>query len=142
MGKIMLIFKEFNIRTPEREILIDISNEITKIVRSSDVTNGVCRIFIPHTTAGITINENADPSVIKDIINYLNKLIPEGGSLGYRYRHGEGNSDAHIKSSLLGTSLSILIQDKRLMLGTWQGIYFAEFDGPRNRKVYVQIQGE
>jgi secondary thiamine-phosphate synthase enzyme len=138
----MLIFKEFNIRTPEREILIDISNEITKIVRSSDVTNGVCRIFIPHTTAGITINENADPSVIKDIINYLNKLIPEGGSLGYRYRHGEGNSDAHIKSSLLGTSLSILIQDKRLMLGTWQGIYFAEFDGPRNRKVYVQIQGE
>ncbi|NHJ23717.1 MAG: YjbQ family protein [Candidatus Lokiarchaeota archaeon] len=136
------MFKEFNIRTPEREILIDISNEVSKIVRSANISNGICHIFIPHTTAGITINENADPSVTKDIITYLNKLIPQGGSLGYRFRHGEGNSDAHIKSSLVGTSLSIFIHEKRLMLGTWQGIYFSEFDGPRNRKVYVQIQGE
>jgi len=138
----MLIFKEFNIKTPEREILIDISNEVSKIVRSANISNGICHIFIPHTTAGITINENADPSVTKDIITYLNKLIPQGGSLGYRFRHGEGNSDAHIKSSLVGTSLNIFIHEKRLLLGTWQGIYFSEFDGPRNRKVYVQIQGE
>ena len=138
----MLIFEHFEVKTPEREILIDITNEITKIVRSSEINEGICCIFIPHTTAGITINENADPSVPKDIISYLNKLIPEGGSLGYRFRHGEGNSDAHIKSSLIGTSINIFIHDKRLILGTWQGIYFAEFDGPRRRKVYVQIQGE
>lgn len=138
----MIIFEHFEVRTPEREILMDITNEITKIVRSSEINEGICHIFIPHTTAGITINENADPSVSKDIISYLNKLIPEGGSLGYRFRHGEGNSDAHIKSSLVGTSINILIHDKRLILGTWQGIYFAEFDGSRRRKVYVQIQGE
>jgi secondary thiamine-phosphate synthase enzyme len=138
----MLIFEHFEVKTSEREILIDITNEITKIVRSSEINEGICCIFIPHTTAGITINENADPSVSKDIISYLNKLIPEGGSLGYRFRHGEGNSDAHIKSSLIGTSINIFIHDKRLILGTWQGIYFAEFDGPRRRKVYVQIQGE
>ena len=138
----MLIFEHFEVKTSEREILIDITNEITKIVRSSEINEGICCIFIPHTTAGITINENADPSVSKDIISYLNKLIPEGGSLGYRFRHGEGNSDAHIKSSLIGTSINIIIHDKRLILGTWQGIYFAEFDGPRRRKVYVQIQGE
>lgn len=138
----MIIFEHFEVRTPEREILMDITNEITKIVRSSEINEGICHIFIPHTTAGITINENADPSVSKDIISYLNKLIPEGGSLGYRFRHGEGNSDAHIKSSLVGSSINILIHDKRLILGTWQGIYFAEFDGSRRRKVYVQIQGE
>ena len=138
----MLIFEQLEVKTPEREILIDITNEITKIVRSSEINEGICYIFIPHTTAGVTINENADPSVSKDVISYLNKLIPEGGSLGYRFRHGEGNSDAHIKSSLIGTSINIFIHDKMLILGTWQGIYFAEFDGPRRRKVYVQIQGE
>ena len=138
----MLVFEQFDVKTPEREILIDITNKISKIVRSSQINEGICCIFIPHTTAGVTINENADPSVTRDIISYLNKLIPEGGSLGYRFRHGEGNSDAHIKSSLIGTSINIFIHDKRLILGTWQGIYFAEFDGPRKRKVYVQIQGE
>lgn len=138
----MFVFEEFQVKTLEREILIDITNEISKIVHSSNVINGICTIFIPHTTAGIIINENADPSVSKDVIAFLNKLIPQGGSLGYRFRHGEGNSDAHIKASLIGPSLNIFINEKRLLLGTWQGIYFAEFDGPRNRKVLVKIQGE
>ncbi|MFX0041145.1 MAG: secondary thiamine-phosphate synthase enzyme YjbQ [Promethearchaeota archaeon] len=138
----MITFEEFKVKTPEREVLIDITNEINNIVRKHDLKEGVCRVFIPHTTAGVTINENADPSVIKDITNYLNKLIPKGGGLGYSFKHGEGNSDAHIKCSLIGHSVDILIHNNRLMLGTWQGIMFAEFDGPRNRRVLVQIQGE
>ena len=138
----MIIFEEFRIKSPEREALLDITNEINKIVRDSSVREGVCRVFIPHTTAGITINENADPSVKKDISNFLGKLIPRGGGLGYSYKHGEGNSDAHLKCTLTGHSIEILIHEKRLMLGTWQGVMFAEYDGPRNRRVYVQIQGE
>ncbi|MFW9936482.1 MAG: secondary thiamine-phosphate synthase enzyme YjbQ [Candidatus Thorarchaeota archaeon] len=136
------MFQKLNVKTPSREILIDISNEVQNLVRSSNIEEGVCRIFIPHTTAGITINENADPSVMKDIINYLNRLIPIGGGLGYPFKHGEGNSDAHIKSSIISPSLDILIHNGRLILGTWQGIMFAEFDGPRNRKVFIQISGE
>ena len=138
----MIEFEEFRVKTQEREVLIDITNEITNLVRKSNIKEGVCRIYIPHTTAGITINENADPSVIKDISNYLSKLIPKGGGLGYSFRHGEGNSDAHIKCSLTGHSLDVLIHENKLMLGTWQGIMFAEYDGPRNRRVFVQIQGE
>ena len=138
----MIIFQKLNVKTPNREILIDISNDIQNVVRNSNIEEGVCRIFIPHTTAGITINENADPSVMKDIINYLSKLIPIGGGLGYSFKHGEGNSDAHIKSSIIGPSLDILIHSGRLVLGTWQGCFLAEFDGPRERKVYIQIQGE
>ena len=138
----MILFEEFRVKTPEREILLDITGEIRKILRDSNVEEGVCRVFVPHTTAGITINENADPSVIKDISVYLGKLVPNGGGLGYSFRHREGNSDAHIKCSLTGHSIELLIHKKRLMLGTWQGIMFAEYDGPRNRRVFVQIQGE
>jgi secondary thiamine-phosphate synthase enzyme len=138
----MIRFEEFRVRTIDREILIDITDEINNIVRKYKVKEGVCRVFVPHTTAGVTINENADPSVLKDICNYLSKLIPKGGGLGYSYRHGEGNSDAHIKGSLTGNSVDIIIHENRLMLGTWQGIMFAEYDGPRNRMVFVQIQGE
>ena len=138
----MIQFEEFRVKTPQREILIEITNEIKKIVRNSKINEGVCRVFIPHTTAGITINENADRSVMKDVANYLSKLIPKGGGLGYSFKHGEGNSDAHIKCSLTGNSINILIHNRKLMLGTWQGIMFAEYDGPRNRKVYVQITGE
>ena len=123
-------------------IVSDITNEINKIIRKSNITEGLCRVFIPHTTAGITINENADPSVKKDVSHFLGKLIPRGGGLGYSYTHGEGNSDAHIKCSLTGHSVEILLHKGRLMLGTWQGIMFAEYDGPRNRRVFVQIQGE
>jgi secondary thiamine-phosphate synthase enzyme len=138
----MIIFKEFRVNTPQREILMEITNDIRKIVRNSNINEGVCRVFVPHTTAGITINENADRSVMKDVANYLSKLIPKGGGLGYSFKHMEGNSDAHIKSSLTGSAIEILIHNANLMLGTWQGIMFAEYDGPRNRKVFVQIEGE
>ena len=134
----MIELKTININTPQREILMDITREINNIVSESNIQNGVCRLFVPHTTAGITINENADPSVKKDIINFLGKLIPQNAG----FRHMEGNSDAHIKSTLVGPSLEILINNKRLVLGTWQGIMFAEFDGPRNRKLHIQLQGE
>ncbi len=138
----MIQFEEFRVKTPQREILIEITNEIKKIVRNSKINEGVCRVFIPHTTAGITINENADRSVMKDVVNFLSKLIPKDGSLGYSFKHMEGNSDAHIKSSLTGQCIDVLIHDGNLMLGTWQGIMFAEYDGPRNRTVYIQIEGE
>ena len=137
----MILFEEFRVKTPEREVLLEITNEITQIVKNSKITEGTCCVFVPHTTAGITINENADRSVMKDVANYLNKLIPKGGGLGYYFRHNEGNSDAHIKCSLTGNSIYILIHEGKLMLGTWQGCYLAEYDGPRNRKVYVQIEG-
>ncbi|MFW9988581.1 MAG: secondary thiamine-phosphate synthase enzyme YjbQ [Candidatus Odinarchaeota archaeon] len=136
------MFEEFKVKTPEREVILDITNEVSKIVRNHEIQEGICRVFIPHTTAGITINENADPSVVLDISNYLRKLIPKSGGLNYSFKHLEGNSDAHIKCSLTGHSVDILIHKKRLMLGTWQGLMFAEYDGPRNRKVYVQIHGE
>ncbi len=138
----MIMFNEFRVKTPEREVILNITGEISNIIRESNIREGVCRIFIPHTTAGITINENADPSVIKDISSYLSKLVPKGGGLGYSFRHGEGNSDAHIKCTLTGHSVEVLIHENRMMLGTWQGIMFAEYDGPRNRRVMMQIQGE
>lgn len=134
----MIVLEEFRLKTPKREILVDITSEINKIVRNTKINEGVCRIFVPHTTAGVTINENADPAVMKDIISYLNKLIPQSAG----FSHMEGNSDAHIKSSLTGPSLDVIIHKGKLLLGTWQGCYLAEFDGPRNRKVYIQVQGE
>jgi len=134
----MIAFEELRVKTLKREVLINITNDINKIVRNSKIKEGVCRIFVPHTTAGITINENADPAVMKDIINYLNKLIPQTAG----FSHMEGNSDAHIKSSLTGPSLDVIIHNGRLMLGTWQGIFLCEYDGSRNRKVYVQVSGE
>jgi len=134
----MIVLEEIKVKTPRREVLINITSEINKIVRNMSINEGVCRVFVPHTTAGVTINENADPAVMKDIISYLNKLIPQRSG----FSHMEGNSDAHIKSSLTGSSLDIIIHKGKLVLGTWQGVMFAEFDGPRNRKVYVQVQGE
>ena len=133
----MIVFEEFRVKTPKREVLINITSEINKIVKNTNINEVVCRIFVPHTTAGVTINENADPAVMKDIISYLNKLIPQSAG----FSHMEGNSDAHIKSTLTGPSLEIIIHKRRLVLGTWQGIMFAEYDGPRNRKVYIQVQG-
>ena len=133
----MIVFEEFRVKTPKREVLINITSEINKIVKNTNINEVVCRIFVPHTTAGVTINENADPAVMKDIISYLNKLIPQSAG----FSHMEGNSDAHIKSTLTGPSLEIIIHKGRLVLGPWQGIMFAEYDGPRNRKVYIQVQG-
>jgi secondary thiamine-phosphate synthase enzyme len=134
----MIIFEELRVKTPKREVLLDISGDVKKVVKNSGMKEGVCRVFVPHTTAAITINENADPAVMKDIVLHLKKLIPQDSG----FSHVEGNSDAHVKTTLTGPSLDVLIHDGKLMLGTWQGIMLAEYDGPRNRKVFVQIQGE
>lgn len=134
----MIKFKTIKVKTPKREILLDITDKIEEFINESGVKEGFCRIFVPHTTAGITINENADPSVKKDIIQHLKELIPKNAN----FSHMEGNSDAHIKSSLTSPSLTILIHNGKIVLGTWQGIMFAEYDGPRNRKIHLQIQGE
>jgi len=130
--------EKLSIKTTVRAEFVDITSRIEKIVKDSKIKNGLCVIFCPHTTAGLTINENADPSVKKDIIEHLEKLVPSGKN----YLHSEGNSDAHIKSSLLGSSLNVIIEDGALALGTWQGIYFCEFDGPRDRNIWVKTIGE
>lgn len=124
-----------SIRTSKRDELIDITDEAQRIVSKSKVKEGICFVSVPHTTAGITINENADPSVRKDIVYELDKMVPHEDN----YAHAEGNSAAHIKASLLGFSVSIFVQNGRLQLGTWQGVYFAEFDGPRTRQVWVKL---
>ncbi|MBD3195201.1 MAG: YjbQ family protein [Candidatus Lokiarchaeota archaeon] len=133
-----MILKTETIKTPEREILLDITEDINDAIKSTNIIEGVCHVFIPHTTAGIIINENADPDVKKDIITHLKKLIP----IDNNFSHMEGNSDAHIKSTLTGQSITVLIHKGNLVLGTWQGIMFAEYDGPRSRKIHIQIQGE
>lgn len=127
--------KVISVKSSVREELIDITEQVTAAVTESGVDEGLCCIFAPHTTAAVTINENADPSVRKDIITGLRSLGLEKNS----FQHGEGNSPAHIKSSLVGASELIIIENKKLQLGTWQGIFFCEFDGPRNRKVYISI---
>ncbi len=124
-----------DVRTDKRNQFLDISDIIRDLVSQSAVTEGSVEIFVPHTTAAITINENADPTVQSDILDHLEKLIPRSG----RFRHSEGNSDSHIKASLIGSKLSIFISSGKLVLGTWQGIYFCEFDGPRARKLIVKI---
>ncbi len=124
-----------DVRTDKRNQFLDISGTIQDLVSQSAVTEGSVEIFVPHTTAAITINENADPTVQSDILDHLEKLIPRSG----RFRHSEGNSDSHIKASLIGSRLSIFISSGKLVLGTWQGIYFCEFDGPRSRKLIVKI---
>lgn len=129
--------EKINIKTAKRIDLIDITEAIQNIVAKSKVRDGVCFIFCPHTTAGLTINENADPSVRRDIINMLNKLVPENAG----YAHTEGNADSHIKSSLFGSALTIFIEAGQLALGTWQGIYFCEGDGPRSREIWLKILG-
>ena len=125
--------EKISLKTNSRIELVDITPKIQAEVRRSKIKNVVCFLFCPHTTAGLTINENADPSVQRDIINSLNKLIPQHAG----YAHSEGNADAHIKSSLYGQSLTIFVQEGRLELGTWQGIYFCEGDGPRSREVWI-----
>ena len=127
--------QQFSLNTPA-EGFIDITGQVRKIVASGNVQNGLCQIFVPHTTAGVTINENADPDVVTDMLAALGKMVPD-----LHYRHAEGNSPAHVKSSLVGCSITVPISEGRLCLGTWQGIYFCEFDGPRTRKVWVQLVG-
>ena len=127
--------KQFSISTHDRTELINIDDQVRRMVEDSGVRTGICQVFIPHTTAGVTINENADPDVIRDILKEIDKVIPFDDG----YRHAEGNSAAHIKSSLVGCDQTIPIEEGRLVLGTWQSIFFCEFDGPRQRKVIVQI---
>ena len=124
---------QLTLNTPT-EGFVDITGQVRKIVTAGKVQNGLCQIFVPHTTAGVTINENADPDVVTDMLAALKQMVPD-----LPYRHDEGNSPAHVKSSLVGCSLTVPIADGRLCLGTWQGIYFCEFDGPRTRKVWVQL---
>ncbi|SHH12864.1 secondary thiamine-phosphate synthase enzyme YjbQ [Clostridium grantii] len=125
----------FQVKTNKSTEMIDISSEVKKIVKESGVKNGICMVFIPHTTAAVTINENADPDVVKDFVKEMDKIVP----LNDNYLHYEGNSAAHIKSSMMGFSEHIIIDNGQLILGTWQGIYFLEYDGPRTRKVNIKI---
>ena len=125
-----------SVKTHSRIQMADITASVQKEVSKSDVKDGVCTVFVPHTTAGITINEGADPAVCHDIINKLNQLVPADAG----YRHMEGNADSHIKASLMGSSVSVLVENGGLVLGTWQKIFFCEFDGPRSRKVYLTIR--
>ena len=126
------------IKTKAKTELIDITSEIQNLVRSSSIKEGFCMLYVPHTTAAVTINESADPSVKSDILMILNKIIPWEAE----YRHLEGNSPAHIKSTIVGASELVAIENGKLVLGTWQGIFFCEFDGPRTRKVNVNLYRE
>jgi secondary thiamine-phosphate synthase enzyme len=129
--------RKFTVRTKSRSHFVDITEDIQKALESSGTNNGVCHVFVTHTTAGVTINENADPDVKADIINSLDDIVPWVS----RYRHFEGNSAAHIKASLMGFSVSVPVENGKLVLGTWQCIYFCEFDGPRSRNVIVTLTG-
>lgn len=127
--------QKIRLQTRSRTELLEITQQVEDIVHGSGVREGVCYVYVPHTTAGITINENADPSVRRDILGTLNKTIPFDGN----YTHAEGNAAAHIKASLVGFSASIPVCNGKLVLGTWQGIFFCEFDGPRSREVFIQV---
>lgn len=129
------MLNKLSIRTRSRSELMDITALVRDVIHKSKIENGICYVFVPHTTAGITINENADPSVRQDILVELDKLVPWQGD----YTHLEGNAAAHIKASLVGSSETIPIEKGDLALGTWQGVFFAEFDGPRRREVWIKI---
>ena len=127
-----------SVQTRQNTELIDITSDINQLIQKSGIDQGLCMIYVPHTTAAVTINESADPSVKSDILMILNQIVPWEAN----YRHLEGNSPAHIKSTLVGSSELIAIENRRLILGTWQGVFFCEFDGPRTRKVDVRIMEE
>ncbi len=132
------MLKKLSVATTQHTQMVDITALIQRAVTDSGVRDGAMTVFIPHTTAAVTINENADPDVVRDFTAELNKLVPwEDG-----YRHAEGNSAAHLKASLIGFSVQVIVDGGRLLLGTWQGIYFCEFDGPRQRKVWVKLTGD
>jgi len=124
-----------NVKSKSRTEFIDITEMVQNVVKEANIMKGVCYLYIPHTTAGITINEGADPSVQRDILNTLSRLVPHE----MNYFHREGNADAHIKSTIVGTSLNMIIDEGKLLLGTWQSIFFCEFDGPRHRRIAVKF---
>ena len=134
-----IVDMDFSVTTKQRDQLVDITSRIRSAVEESGITDGDILVFCPHTTAAITINENADPNVLHDLLLIFRRLIPQEDT---SYRHAEGNSDAHCKSSLVGCSETVMIKNRSLTLGTWQGVFFCEFDGPRNRRVKLQIRGE
>ncbi|MDY7031575.1 MAG: secondary thiamine-phosphate synthase enzyme YjbQ [Thermodesulfobacteriota bacterium] len=125
----------FTVKTNQRIEMLDITSNVRKAIADSNVRDGICCVFMPHTTAAVTINENADPDVPRDILMELKKIVP----LDDGYRHTEGNSDAHIKATLVGASVFIIVEEGRPALGTWQSVFFCEFDGPRSRKVWVKV---
>lgn len=127
---------EFTLRT-EKQNFYNITANVERAVKESGVTDGICTVFCPHTTAGMTINENADPDVVRDLLFALDKTYPDRKE----FRHAEGNSSAHLKASAMGSSITVIVEKGKLILGTWQGIYFCEFDGPRIRKYYVKVIG-
>ncbi|MGE5237415.1 MAG: secondary thiamine-phosphate synthase enzyme YjbQ [Chloroflexota bacterium] len=129
------MLKTLNVRSRERTEFIDITEAVSQSVRESGLTDGICHIYVPHTTAAVTINEGADPSVKRDILTTLNRLVPFDGD----YRHMEGNAAAHVKSTVVGASLFVIVEEGKLLLGTWQSVYFCEFDGPRHRRVILKL---
>jgi secondary thiamine-phosphate synthase enzyme len=130
--------KVIAVKTHAREEFLDITRDVRSAVRNSGIENGIALVFVPHTTAGVTINENADPDVKEDILMGLKKMVPDS----LAWRHAEGNSPAHVKAGLVGSSIHIIVEGGDLRLGTWQGIYFCEFDGPRDRNVFVKVFGQ
>lgn len=131
--------ERLTVRTRQRSQMIEITDRVQQLVQAAGVTQGRATVYVPHTTAGITINENADPDVVHDMLAQLDQMVPWQQPF---YQHGEGNSAAHVKASMMGSSVTVLIDDARLILGTWQGIWFCEFDGPRTRQVVVDVAGE
>jgi len=129
------MLRYINVRSSQRSEFIDITEKINEVIKETGILSGICYVYVPHTTAAVTINEGADPSVHRDIQNALTRLVPQE----MNYSHREGNADAHIKSSIIGTSQLVIIDEGRLVLGTWQAVYFCEFDGPRHRRVTLKL---
>jgi len=128
----------FSVTTRERNEMVEITDDVRSAVRASGAREGICVVYCPHTTGAITVNENADPDVVHDLMLWYNRTVPKQQA---GFRHGEGNSDSHIKSTLVGPSATLLVSDGQLILGRWQGVFFCEFDGPRSRTVHVQVVG-
>ena len=130
--------KTLSVKTSSKVQMLDVTAQVQRAISEAGTRQGHCLVYVPHTTAGVTINENADPNVVRDIIMALGKIVPDG----LDYRHAEGNSSAHVKASLVGSSVSLPVEDGALVLGTWQSVFFCEFDGPRSRKMQVSVVGE
>jgi secondary thiamine-phosphate synthase enzyme len=134
----MKMIRYINVKSNRKSEFIDITGKVEEELKDTGIKNGICYLYVPHTTAAVTINEGADPSVKTDILNTLERLVPKDAN----YRHLEGNSDAHVKSSVVGVSLYVPVEDGKLVLGTWQSVYFCEFDGPRHRRVALKAVGD
>ncbi len=130
--------QRFDVATRNRNEFVEVTEQVRKAVRASGVGSGLCVVYCPHTTAAVTVNENADPDVVHDMLLWLGRAIPQAQA---GFRHGEGNSDSHLKASLVGPSVTLLVENGDLVLGRWQGVYFCEFDGPRSRHLHVQVVG-